>query len=97
MNRWQCACLALPFLAAATFAAAQPEQQSVMIHGYPMYTALDFDAIPAIDDPVFVSTSEADSFLYPDEMVIGVLAGGEARAYSIWHLDFHEIVNDVIG
>jgi len=32
-----------------------------------------------------------------DEMVIGVLLHGEARAYSLWQLDAHEIVNDQVG
>jgi hypothetical protein len=32
-----------------------------------------------------------------DELVIGVNDGTEAKAYSTWLLDNHEIVNDVIG
>ena len=32
-----------------------------------------------------------------DEMVIGVVHNGIARAYSAWYLDRHEIVNDVVG
>ena len=31
------------------------------------------------------------------EPVLGVVVNGEARAYSMWHLDAHEIVNDVLG
>ncbi len=76
---------------------AEGVRDTVFVRGDPMYTVLDFDAIPAIDNPVFVTASEADSFLRPDEMVIGVHAGGEAKAYSTWHLDRHEIVNDVLG
>ena len=30
-------------------------------------------------------------------MIIGVVLDGEARAYSIWHLDRHEVVNDRLG
>jgi hypothetical protein len=32
-----------------------------------------------------------------DEPVIGVVLGGEARAYPTWQLNAHEIVNDRIG
>ena len=32
-----------------------------------------------------------------DEPVLGVVVGRDARAYSLWHLDRHEIVNDTIG
>jgi hypothetical protein len=28
---------------------------------------------------------------------MGLVTQGEAKAYSLWHLDAHEIVNDVIG
>ncbi len=32
-----------------------------------------------------------------NEMVIGVVHDGVAKAYSVWHLDRHEIVNDVVA
>jgi hypothetical protein len=54
------------------------------------------DAIPAIDDPLFVPAAEAD-FMRDDETVIGVVHDGQAKAYSLWHLDRHEIVNDRLG
>ena len=34
---------------------------------------------------------------HPDEPVLGVALGGEAVAYSLWYLDGHEIVNDLVG
>jgi len=56
------------------------------------------DRIPAIDDPVFVSAEEAAEWMLDDELVMGVIGpDGEARAYSVWQLDHHEIVNDRIG
>ncbi len=78
-------------------ATAQKEHESEMIRNALMYTVLDFDAIPAIDDPVFVSAEAADSFLQENEMVIGVISGMDVKAYSTWHLDHHEIVNDVVN
>lgn len=55
------------------------------------------DGIPAIDHPRFVSTSEADLWLKPNEPVILVRLNGEARAYPLQVLIWHEIVNDIIG
>ena len=69
---------------------------SLTIDGDPVLSVLGKDAIPAIDTPVFVAAAEAD-FMLDDELVIGLLGEGEAKAYSTWLLDRHEIVNDVIG
>ena len=55
------------------------------------------DAIPAIDDPKFVSAEEGDKFLSNNELVIGLFDGETAKAYSAWILDGHEIVNDRLG
>jgi hypothetical protein len=60
-------------------------------------TLLPMDAIPAIDNPEFLSASEADSEYAPDELVIGVEFDGDARAYSVSYLSRHEIVNDTVG
>ena len=68
-----------------------------MIDGEPVRVKIPRDAIPAIDEPSFVSAAEADELYYPDEPVLGVEIGGEAHAYSLWHLDRHEIVNDELG
>lgn len=54
------------------------------------------DAIPAIDNPELVPASEVDD-LAPEERVIGVVVGEEARAYPIRILNGHEIVNDDVG
>ncbi|MFQ5962755.1 MAG: DUF3179 domain-containing protein [Candidatus Scalinduaceae bacterium] len=53
------------------------------------------DAIPAIKNPEFVPASEAR--LDDDEPVIGITINGESRAYSVYLLNHHEIVNDKIG
>lgn len=61
----------------------------------PVRTLLPFDAIPAITEPQFVSADEAK--LAPDAPVIGVAINGESRAYSLYLLNGHEIVNDSVG
>ena len=60
-------------------------------------TLLPRDAIPAIDDPQFLTVAEADAAYDPDELVIGVEFNGDARAYSVPLLSNHEIVNDTVG
>jgi len=64
---------------------------------FEIVTLLPRDAIPAIDDPEFLSAEEADEEYAPDELVIGVNYEGDARAYSIPYLSRHEIVNDTVG
>jgi hypothetical protein len=53
------------------------------------------DAIPAIKNPEFVPAEEAG--LDDNEPVVGITINGESRAYSIYLLNHHEIVNDRIG
>ena len=55
------------------------------------------DGIPAIDDPKFVSVSEADTWLRPVEPVIFLQIGDDTRAYPIQIFMWHEIVNDTVG
>ena len=54
------------------------------------------DGIPSIDNPKFVSVASVDN-LAPTEPVIGLVVRGEARAYPLRILTWHEIVNDVVG
>jgi len=55
------------------------------------------DGIPAIDEPQFVRIKEADEWLEPQEPVVLVQVGDDARAYPIQILMWHEIVNDAVG
>lgn len=55
------------------------------------------DGIPAIDNPQFVTLSQADGWLGPQEPVILVQVEDEARAYPLQILMWHEIVNDTIA
>lgn len=60
-------------------------------------TVLPPDSIRSIDRPKFVSGEKADKQMREDEPVIGVKMGGEAKAYPLYVLSAHEIVNDVIA
>jgi hypothetical protein len=55
------------------------------------------DGIPSIDAPSFVSVGDARSWIEPQEPVIALVVDGEARAYPLQILTFHEIVNDRVG
>ncbi len=60
-------------------------------------TLLPKDAIPSIDAPAFAKAEEAEEFMRPGEMVIGINIEGDKRAYAVPLLSSHEIVNDVVG
>ena len=55
------------------------------------------DGIPPIDRPTFTTFEDADGWLAEQEPVIFFELGGDARAYPLQILTWHEIVNDVVG
>lgn len=55
------------------------------------------DGIPAIDNPQFISVSEADEWLEDLEPVTVFQEGDAVRIYPFQILIWHEIVNDVVG
>jgi len=54
------------------------------------------DGIPSIDNPIFVPVAEM-SDIGDNEPVIGFAINGDARAYPLRVLTWHEIVNDTVG
>ncbi len=54
------------------------------------------DGIPALSHPDIVAAADA-THLQDDDRVIGVVIGGEARAYPVRALMYHEAVNDDVG
>ena len=55
------------------------------------------DGIPSIDNPRFVSVSEADLWMSDSEFGAAVIHKGVRRFYPFQVLVWHEIVNDVIS
>jgi hypothetical protein len=55
------------------------------------------DGIPSIDKPEFLSSLEVESWLRDNEPVIVFVQNGDARAYPLQILIWHEIVNDTVG
>lgn len=62
-------------------------------HGLIQYRAQD--AKEAIIDPVMLDSSEA--IVAAGTKVIGVYVNGEARAYPLFILNNHQVVNDEVG
>ncbi len=55
------------------------------------------DGIDPIDDPTFAPVSDAPAYMKPREPVIAVEINGDARAYPLAMLMWHEIANDTVG
>ena len=54
------------------------------------------DGIPSLTNPRFSKATDV-RYLKPDDRVIGVAIGQDARAYPLAILNYHEIANDKIG
>ena len=55
------------------------------------------DGIPSLDAPQFISPDEAGEWLADVEPVIFLERNGDARAYPLQILTWHEIANDTVG
>ena len=55
------------------------------------------DGIPSIQNPKFVSVDGSRAWLHAKDPVLAVEHAGEARAYPLQILIFHELVGDQIG
>ncbi|MCP3980143.1 MAG: DUF3179 domain-containing protein [bacterium] len=63
------------------------------------------DGVPALSNPALMPGREVEEFsrsrrgkyIVPDDRVVGVAFGGEARAYPLRVLNWHEVLNDVVG
>ncbi len=55
------------------------------------------DGIPPLDKPNFESIKESSAWLHDQSPVVALEINGEAKAYPLAILIWHEIANDVIG
>ena len=96
---WSALALAAPLLLAADDGAdrygfdveAATVPRAAIVAGGP-----GRDGIRSVDAPEFAPPAEA-SWVAADTPVVGVEAGGEARSYPVHLLEYHQIVNDVLG
>jgi hypothetical protein len=54
------------------------------------------DGIPALTNPALIGADAAD-YLKDDDLVFGVEINGDARAYPLRIMNWHEMFNDVVG
>jgi hypothetical protein len=54
------------------------------------------DGIPSIDNPIFTDIQNSN-FMSDSDVVIGLEINGESKAYPLFILVWHEIVNDKVG
>ncbi len=54
------------------------------------------DGIPSIDNPVFADI-QGSHFMSDSDTVIGLEINGEVKAYPLFILVWHEIINDNVG
>ncbi len=57
------------------------------------------DTFPVFNDPTMISgkAAEKQGVVFPRAAVIGVVINGDARAYPINIMGFHELGNDTVG
>ena len=84
-------------LTAGLFAAGCVGSAEAVVEGDPILRVLRKNAIRSIDRPQMITAAEAADLLVDHEPVLGVHDGERARAYPLWYLDAHEIVNDRLG
>jgi hypothetical protein len=111
VNFWTAAiavCTLAGLLALVSFAmSSEGEQRWERPNGFDMSISLipreevfhggpPKDGIPALTSPLHLKATDAH-YLSPHNLVIGVVVNGEARAYPVRILTWHENVNDVLG
>jgi len=74
---------------------SKPENMRIRI-GEIYWGGVPVDGIPPLDNPAMVAAGEAD-YLDDDDLVFGLEIDGDARAYPLRILGWHEMMNDVVG
>jgi hypothetical protein len=87
---------------ARTVAAAAPAPAALPAEeppppGLPIVAWGRRDHFQILRTPAYVHAEQADRLLATDEPVLGLVVGGEARAYSTNQLNEHEMVIDTVG
>ncbi len=89
---------------AELLARIDPRFRTILYEGAParirpeeiVFGGVPVEGIPALDRPAHVPAAAA-AYLTDSEHVFGVSVQGETRAYPLRVLDWHEMVNDVVG
>jgi hypothetical protein len=87
----------------ALLSLIDPQYKKILYTGVPLrirpeeivWGGVGLDGIPPIDAPAFIGASEAK--LKDHEKIFGISFKGEARAYPLRYLSWHEMLNDRIA
>ena len=71
--------------------------EGVPVLSAPIIPDVPKDAIPPLDSPKYENPDEVSDWLTDDDLILGVAFDGDARAYPIRIMNWHEIVNERIG
>jgi hypothetical protein len=100
-RRWGLGALTTAALAAAVTGHAEPLRTDTSRALVPLEEIVSGgpppDGIPAIDRPSFVTPAAAAAWIAGKEPVLALEIKGDARAYPLQILMWHEIVNDTVG
>lgn len=74
-----------------------PDSQRLISAQEVLWGGVKVDGIPPLNEPAFVTPAEAAEWIDTADRVIGVEINGDARAYPLRIIDWHEMVNDTVG
>lgn len=81
----------------ALFAEPHGERENMRIRlEEVVWGGAQFDGIPSLDDATMLKARDAD-YLLDTDLVFGIEINGDARAYPLRIMGWHEMANDVIG
>ena len=89
----------LAILVEGAFAKNQQPSKQALEKEYfsSSFRAAPRDAFPVLFNPPMGTVEDGDRILQPNEWVIGIALKGEAKAYPVDVMGFHELINDVVG
>ncbi len=76
-------------------ARSDPDKMKIRLEEI-VWGGVRVDGIPSLDGPDMIAADAAD-YLRPQDPVFGVAINGDARAYPLRIMGWHEMFNDVIG
>jgi hypothetical protein len=74
---------------------SRPENLKIRLEEI-VWGGVKVDGIPSLDNPKLISAADA-SYLRDTDLVFGVAINGDARAYPLRIMGWHEMFNDTIG
>ncbi len=79
------------------YAETRSEEELEKEYRAASFRAVARDAFPVLFNPFMGTVADGDRFLRPGDWVIGIALNGQAKAYPITVMGFHELINDTVG